>query len=485
MSYENAQKAAQNAGFLLSILSREYSIEFEKNIVMTQSVPAGIEIMSGNTVELVVSLGIQEIKVADVQFKTETEARTILGDQGLKVNASYENSETVASGLVISQSPAEQTSVDPGAVVSIVVSSGGESFTMPNVVGMDESSARTILSGKGLSVSVNYEKSGTVAEGNVIRQSLAANTSTNRGNLIILTVSSGQDLVSVSSVFGQTESAAKNTLSAQGFNVSVSEAFSDTIIKGNIISQSPAAGSSQQKGAMIALTVSKGPEPISIPSVVGITRSVAENTLKNLGFIIGASEVFSETIPKGSVISQSLSAGGTGKRGDTITIVVSKGKEQVAVPNVVGQNKTNAANTLKNIGFNADYREAYDDKTAKDLVISQNPSAGASIGKGDMVTLTISLGKAPNPPKNLYLDQTSLSLTEGGTAQIKATIEPENADDKTIKWKSSNENVATVSSSGFVTARGNGSATITASTNTGNISKTCSVSVAQKQATSI
>ena len=257
MSYEDAQKKSQDVGFLLSILSREYSSEFDKGIIMSQSVFADSEIMSGNTIQLVVSHGIQAIKVADVQYKSETEARRILGGQGLKVDVSYLMSEIVASGLVISQSPAAQTSVEPNDTVSLVVSKGGESFSMPNVAGMDEAAARNTLTSKGLSVSVNYEKSSTIAEGKVIKQSVAANTSVNKGNQISITVSSGQDLISVANVVGQSETTARNTLSAQGLNSSVSEAYSETVTKGQVISQSPAAGTSQTKNATIIITVSK------------------------------------------------------------------------------------------------------------------------------------------------------------------------------------------------------------------------------------
>ena len=485
LSYADAQKAARDAGFLLTISSKEYSAQFGKDIIMAQSVPAGSEIMSGNTIGLVVSLGTQIIKVADVQYKSETEAKKLLSDQGFKVDVTYVVSETVAGGLVISQSPAAQTAVNPGGTVSLVVSKGSESFAMPSVTGMDEAVARSTLSAKGLSVSISYEKSSTVAEGSVIRQSVAANTSVNRGTQITLTVSSKQVLISILNVVGKSESEAKSVLSDQGFSVSISEAYSDTMAKGNVISQSPAAGTSQTKGTTIVLTVSKGSEQPNVLSVVGKTQSVAESTLKSLGFVVSINEVFSDTVPKGSVVSQSPSAGTTANKGATITLSVSKGKEKVVIPDITGQSKSSAASKLQSAGLQVNYLEAYDDKIVKDSVVSQSPTAGSSVDKGSTVTVMVSLGKAPNPPKNLYLNQTSLNLTEGGTAQIVATIDPENADDKTVKWTSSNENVITISSSGFITAKAVGSATITATTNTGNISKTCSITVTQKQISSI
>jgi hypothetical protein len=78
---------------------------------------------------------------------------------------------------------------------------------------------------------------------------------------------------------------------------------------------------------------------------------------------------------------------------------------------------------------------------------------------------------------NVSLNKTSISLTVGGAEQLKATVTPENATDKSVTWDSSNNTVATVSKNGLVTGLNEGAATITARTNTGNRTSTCSVKV--------
>ena len=485
LSFQETINAALGAGFLLAVKAREFSGEFDKSIVMTQSVIAGSENMSGNIVELVVSLGIRKVKVPDVQYKPEAEARKLLVDQGLTVGVTYVISETVANGLVISQDPAARTTVGPNTKVELVVSKGSEYFAMPNVIGMGEAEARSVLLGKGLSISVNYEYSASGAEGAVLQQSVAANTQVNRGTSVTITVCSAKEVIGVADVVGRIESDARNTLTSQGFKVSVVKAYSDTVAAGVVISQSPAAGTSLVKNSTVALVVSQGQEFILVPNVTGLTQTIAGNTLNDLGLKTSIKEEFSGTVPKGSVISQSPNVGSKAKKDDTVTLTVSKGKEQVTVPNVVGQGKSAAENALKASGLRVNYQESYDDKVQAGYVISQDPSGGTTAFSGDLVTLTVSLGAAPNPPKDLTLNPSSMTLTEGGTGQIAAVIDPADAIDKTIAWSSANTSIATVSSGGLVTAISPGTTTVTATTNTGKITKSCSVTVMQKTVTNI
>lgn len=85
------------------------------------------------------------------------------------------------------------------------------------------------------------------------------------------------------------------------------------------------------------------------------------------------------------------------------------------------------------------------------------------------------------PVNGITLSKTSMELMAGQTAELQATITPSNATDKTITWKSSNTNVATVASDGTVTAVAAGTATITVTANDGSgVSASCSVTVTPK-----
>jgi beta-lactam-binding protein with PASTA domain len=482
-SFEDALEVAQGAGFVLAIAAWEYSHEHEKDMVVSQSIPAGTEIMGGNTVELVVSLGIQVVRVADVQFRTEAEARARLEEQGLSVEVRYQASDTVAGGLVISQSPAAQAEAGPNGTVTLVVSGGGATFAMPDVTGSSEASARSQLAGLGLSVAVSYETSATAPEGTVIRQGTAAGAQVSRGAQVRLTVSGGQGLVSVPNVIGQAQGDARRALTALGFAVAVNEAYSDTAARDRVISQSPEAGSSQRGGATVALTVSMGREPVTVPDVTRRTQASAEASLRNIGLAFSISEASSDTVPRGSVISQSPAAGASASRGDSVALTVSTGRRQAQVPGVAGQTRGAASSAITTAGFTVGIEEAFHDTVAADMVISQSPAAGASAEIGSRVMLVVSRGRAQRAPTSLTLAPTALTLAVGASSQVTATVLPADATDRTVRWESSNDSVATVSSSGLVTARAAGSATITARTNTGNLTASCAVTVNANQRT--
>lgn len=380
------------------------------------------------------------------------------------------------SGNVISQSPVAKTSVAPGAAVNLSVSKGGTSFAMPNVVGQSESNAKSALQGKGLSVAVSYEKSDSVTEGNVIRQSVSSGSNVQRGTSVTITVSSGKNLVSVANVVGKSESDAKSTLQNQGLKTSSSEAYSSTVAKGKVISQNPSAGSSQAAGTTIILTVSRGPEPVTVPDVTGKSRSNAESTITNLGLKVSVTEEFSDSVASGNVISQSPSSGRNAEVGSTVTLRISKGKELVPVADVRGKTKSEAQSTLSGQGLKYTYAaEQFSETVPSGSVISQSPASGANAFKGDTVTLTLSKGKPIAVVTNFTISGAG-SVMEGKTLQLSVTsIQPTNADDKTPTWESKSTGIATVSSTGLVTAKAPGSAMIEA--RIGSVVKTCTVTV--------
>ena len=160
-------------------------------------------------------------------------------------------------------------------------------------------------------------------------------------------------------VIGSIQDVAINTLQNQGFVVAVREEFNDKVTGGNIISQSPAAGSTQLRGSVVTIVVSLGRDTIQVPDVVRNTQSVATNTLQNQGFSVMAKEEFHYTVAEGNVISQSPVAGSSENRGSAVTIVVSRGRATVQVPNVVDNTQSVATNTLQNQGFSATVREEF------------------------------------------------------------------------------------------------------------------------------
>ncbi len=479
-TYDEALKLAQDAGLMVIAKEKAYSSEFEKDVVMHQSVEAGTQIISGNAVELTISLGIQIIKVPDVQFLTEAEAITLIENSGLVASITYETSETVKAGLVISQTPTADTETDPGAQVAIVVSKGAASFAMPNVVGMSETDAKAALLAKGISVTLNYKYSTASDLGKVLEQSIAADTQVYAGSAMMITVSTGEELFAVPNVAGMSEADAKSAITKTGFTVKVNNEYSETVPKGNVIYQAPDAGSQQSLSTAVLIVVSKGKKPIEVPDVTKMEQSLAESTLASYGFKCDINSAYSETIAAGAVISQDPKSGATAYSGDVITLVISKGREPITIPDVEGMSQSDATSTLKSAGFAVSVQQEYHNTVSEGAVFDQNPSSGTTAYKNSIVTIYISKGKAPVSPTGVTLNHNSKTLYPSGngtTVQLTATVLPSDATDKSVTWTSSNSSIAQVSSSGLVTAVSSGTATITVKTNTGGYTATCKITV--------
>ena len=130
-----------------------------------------LHIQEDATVEVVLSKGKQSYIVPDVVYFTEEEAISQIKGRGLDYNISYENSENVAEGCVISQSIDAGTQAKEGDVIELVVSSGPPKFEMIDVVGDKHKDAEEKLQELGLVVTVDYVYDSDYEVGTVIEQS--------------------------------------------------------------------------------------------------------------------------------------------------------------------------------------------------------------------------------------------------------------------------------------------------------------------------
>jgi beta-lactam-binding protein with PASTA domain len=97
----------------------------------------------------------------------------------------------------------------------------------------------------------------------------------------------------------------------------VTTAYSDTIGVGRVVSQNPYAGISVARGTAVMLVISLGPTPIEVPDVVGLALDAAQAALTDAGFTSTVAEVFSETVPAGSVVSQAPEGGSRSRKART------------------------------------------------------------------------------------------------------------------------------------------------------------------------
>lgn len=202
---------------------------------------------------------------------------------------------------------------------------------MISVVGMNIEDAKKALNDIGLGTRVTKEESDTYEVDQVISQDVEEGEEVDMYSTIALVVSSGSNGVAVPNVTGQEEAAAKSTLEAAGFQVTVTQASSDSVQEGLVISQDPTADSKAESGATITLTVSTGPEvkKVPVPDLRGMTESAAKSKLAEKGLVCGTvSETYSDTVTEGCVVSQSYSPDSEVDEGTSVNIQLSVGPEK-------------------------------------------------------------------------------------------------------------------------------------------------------------
>jgi eukaryotic-like serine/threonine-protein kinase len=202
----------------------------------------------------------------------------------------------------------------------------------------------------------------------------------------------GTQKVGVPTVVGADQANAEAKLRQDGFRV-------DTVQKtaeqpaGQVIGQDPTGGTKAKKGSTVTLTVSAGPQQVAVPQVVGLTVSSARGRLSKAGLQASEREENSDTVAEGRVISVSPTEGQKVDKGSSVTLVVSSGKPQVEVPDVVGKSFDEAQSNLQAAGFKVTRVDKESDKEPG-TVLSQNPKSGGRIDSGSTISLTVA--KAPS-----------------------------------------------------------------------------------------
>ncbi len=199
---------------------------------------------------------------------------------------------------------------------------------MIEVAGMSEAQARQELTGLGLEVSVVYEKSADVPEGQVIGANIREGTQLLAGDQVELTVS-GTSGVEIPDVKNKSLAEAVSELEAEGFVPEKNEGFSDTVVKGNVMAQNPEAGTSAERGSVVTITISQGAQEskVPVPDVMGMFPEDAETTLKAAGVNVGTVEEVNNDNEAlvGKVCYQSYSVGTEVEPGTSVDLHVSIG----------------------------------------------------------------------------------------------------------------------------------------------------------------
>ena len=266
----------------------------------------------------------QFTKVPPLLAKTQTQAEDRLEDAGLEVGKiSHAHSDTVKRGTIIGTQPEPGSRIRVNDSVSFTVSDGPETVNVPDVAGDRLARAKERLRSDGLEPGmVTQEFSEDMDKGYVISTKPAAGTERRAGSAIALVVSKGAP-VDVPDVTGESEEDAWAELQEAGLSVKVSprQVTSDEFDKGQVAAQSPNADRRVAEGDTVTLTLSKGPEMIEVPDVVGDSVDDARQALEGAGFEVdedrGLFGIFGDEVK-----SQSVEGGRTAPKGSTITIKI-------------------------------------------------------------------------------------------------------------------------------------------------------------------
>ena len=264
----------------------------------------------------------------------------------------------------------------------------GSYLTMPTTTGRDLTDVQADLGAIGLASSVEEEFSDDVQSGIVTHSDPDGGSSVHKSTNVQLYVSKGIDMKDVPNVVGKGQDEASRTLTDAGLALgAVTDAYSEDVPPGQVISQSVAAGTSMAHDSTVDVVLSKGREPRTVPTLTGKGASAAKSSIEALGLVASPTEAYSDTVPEGQVISQQTREGSTVYRGDSVSYTVSKGPEMVTVPDVVGLQRQEAHDKLEGAGFTVQ----------EDLILggffntvrSSNPAGGSKVKKGSTVTISV------------------------------------------------------------------------------------------------
>ncbi|HYV59329.1 MAG TPA: PASTA domain-containing protein, partial [Acidimicrobiia bacterium] len=248
---------------------------------------------------------------------TQQDAAARAAEAGVVVKVEQREVDDPA-GRVISQSPAAGAFLDDGGTVRLVVSRGPPPVAIPDVAGQPEQQATLVLSGAGFAVDRKHDYDENIPAGTAIRTDPAANAKQAPESTVALVVSDGPRPVAVPDAAGKSYDAAVAALQQKRFSASRVDDFSDTVPAGTVIGTDPPAGQLAPRDSQVVVHVSKGPQPVAVPNVVGASVEQASQALQASGLQADVQNF----APGRTVKSQNPPAGTQVNRGTKVTLAL-------------------------------------------------------------------------------------------------------------------------------------------------------------------
>ncbi|MHB1489424.1 MAG: Stk1 family PASTA domain-containing Ser/Thr kinase [Cellulomonas sp.] len=273
------------------------------------------------------------VAVPTLVNKTKADAQTALAAANLTMKPVLAASTSVPKDTVISSDPTAGTQVALKSEVTVTISTGPATTTVPDVSGLTQDQARSQLTAAGLTVAtVETDDSPLQPKDRVTKTDPAANAPAAAGSAVTLYVSSGQ--VNLPDLKGMAEADAKNALTALKLIPSISTVESATAPAGSVVSQDRTPGLVPQ-GTTISIQIATAPTTAVVPDVVGKTQADATNAILAVGLkvtIVQTTPANPTKVPGGEVVSTDPVANTTVPLGSTVTVTVSSNPTSTTPP---------------------------------------------------------------------------------------------------------------------------------------------------------
>jgi beta-lactam-binding protein with PASTA domain/predicted Ser/Thr protein kinase len=257
---------------------------------------------------------------------------------------------------------------------------------VPSVERLRENLAVQKVSDANLDPNVIRDYDETIEKGVVISQSPNAGVRVAKNSTVDIHVSRGPPPVEVPNVIGKSRDEAVAALSDAGLKPSVHTVHSAKT-PNTVTGQDPPGGTKVVKGSRVRVNVSSGPQPVTVPYVVGLSFDQASAQLQSAGFAVARKNIDSDQ-PKDRVVDQNPT--GSAAPNSTVTLSVSKGPKQSTVPDVTNQDEDSATSALEGAGFKVTVnRQDVNDPGLDGIVLSQDPTGGTKAPEGSTVTITV------------------------------------------------------------------------------------------------
>ena len=281
------------------------------------------------------------------------------------------------------------------ALVAAAVGAGawylgsGHYTVTPNVQGLTQSAATGRLTAAGLTVQVSPDRlfSETIPKGFAVATTPASGAKIAKNSVVTLILSNGPERYQVPAVAGMTLEQATAALTAAHLALGQqTQAYSDAVPAGSVISSTPAQGTPQRPSTPVDLVVSKGSAPVTVPRFVALPLGQAQSLAADRHLrLVQSGLAYSLNVPVGAVVSQDTGPGTQVSKGTTVNVVVSQGPPLVPVPDVIDRKEATAVRMLQAAGFKVSINSV--PHPTLDRVISQ--SGGATAPRGSTIVITI------------------------------------------------------------------------------------------------